>query len=146
MTTATGTIDRRRVALKPVHIIGIAMIALAIGLGWMGLRSSFRPYTTSISEAEGSNRSVQLKGFLGTKGGYDSNNNFVFDLQDQTGKMVKVIYGKPRPSNFEQAISLVVIGRYDQSKNAFVADEMLVQCPSKYQEMNGQHPDGVKVN
>lgn len=148
MTTATGTdvIGRRGFVLKPLHMIGLAIIALAIGLGWLGLQSSFRPYTTSIAEAEGSNRSVQLKGFLGSKGGYDTSNNFVFDLQDATGKKVKVIYAKPRPSNFEQAVSLVVIGRYDTGKQVFLADEMLVQCPSKYQEMGKEHPDSIKVN
>lgn len=148
MTTATGSeaIRRRGFVLKPLHMIGLAIIALAIALGWMGLQSAFRPYTTSIAEAAGSNRSVQLKGFLGSTGSYDANNNFVFDLQDETGQKVKVVYPKPRPSNFEQAVSLVVIGRYDAGKQEFLADDMLVQCPSKYQEMEGEHPEGVKVN
>ncbi|KAB8142517.1 cytochrome c maturation protein CcmE [Chloroflexia bacterium SDU3-3] len=143
---ATAPIERPRISIKPLHLIGFAMIALAIGLGWAGLQSAFRPYTTSIAEAEASARSVQLKGFLGTTGGYDAQNNFVFDLQDETGKLVKVIYPKPRPSNFEQAVSIVVIGHYDAQKQAFLADDMLVQCPSKYQEMEGQHPEGIKVN
>lgn len=133
-TTATGTAERRRFALKPLHLIGITMIVLAIVLGWLGLQSAFRPYTTSVDEAISSNRSVQLKGFLGSTGGYDDNSNFVFDIQDGSGEKMKVIYRQPRPSNFEQAISLVVIGRYDASQQAFLADEMLVQCPSKYQE------------
>lgn len=145
MATATEAFSPR-FRLKPLHMIGIGMIALAVGLGWFGLRDAFRPYTTSISEAQGSNRSVQLKGFLGSKGSYDTTNNFVFDLQDETGKMMKVVYQKPRPANFEQAISLVVIGRYDSQQQAFLADEMLVQCPSKYQEQAGTHPEGVKVN
>jgi cytochrome c-type biogenesis protein CcmE len=132
--TATGVAERRRFALKPLHIIGLVMIVLAIGLGWVGLQSAFRPYTTSIREAVDSNRSVQLKGFLGSTGGYDESRNFVFDIQDETGEKMKVVYGQPRPSNFEQAVSLVVIGRYDTAQQAFIADEMLVQCPSKYQE------------
>ena len=55
-----------------------------------------------------------------------------------TGKVVQVVYAKPRPANFEQAISIVAIGRYDQSKGVFVADDMLVKCPSKYQEQMDQ--------
>ena len=145
MASATGTFEPR-FRLKPLHVIGIGMIAMAIILGWLGLQSAFRPYTTSIVEAEGSNRSVQLKGFLGSTGKYDANNNFVFDLQDETGKKVTVIYPKPRPSNFEQAVSLVVIGKYDAGSKQFMADDMLVQCPSKYAEMQGEHPNGVKVN
>ena len=145
MASVTGSFEPR-FRLTPLHMIGIGMIVMAVVLGWLGLQSAFRPYTTSIAEAEGSNRSVQLKGFLGSKGQYDANNNFVFDLQDATGKKVTVIYAKPRPSNFEQAISLVVIGKYDAGSQHFLADEMLVQCPSKYAEMQGQHPKDVKVN
>jgi len=124
--------------LKPLHLIGIAIILLAIVTGYFGLRSAFRPYTTSVAEAVGSQRSVQLAGFLGSTGGYDQQGNFTFDLQDGTGKMVKVIYPKPKPANFEQAVSVVAIGHYDAGKQAFLADDMLVKCPSKYQEQLDQ--------
>jgi cytochrome c-type biogenesis protein CcmE len=138
MATATGEIERRGFALKPLHLIGIAIILLAIVTGYFGLRSAFRPYTTSVSEAVGSGRSVQLAGFLGSTGAYDTNGNFTFDLQDSTGKLVKVIYPKPRPANFEQAVSVVAIGHYDAGQQAFLAEDMLVKCPSKYQEQMDQ--------
>jgi cytochrome c-type biogenesis protein CcmE len=138
MATATGDMERRGFVLKPLHLIGIAIILLAIVTGYFGLRSAFRPYTTSVSEAVDSGRSVQLAGFLGSTGEYDTNGNFTFNLQDSTGKLVKVIYPKPRPANFEQAVSVVAIGHYDASKQAFLADDMLVKCPSKYQEQLDQ--------
>jgi cytochrome c-type biogenesis protein CcmE len=138
MATATGDMERRGFLLKPLHLIGIAIILLAIVTGYFGLRSAFRPYTTSVSEAVDSGRSVQLAGFLGSTGEYDTNGNFTFNLQDGTGKLVKVIYPKPRPANFEQAVSVVAIGHYDASKQAFLADDMLVKCPSKYQEQLDQ--------
>lgn len=140
MATATGDIARRGAALKPLHVIGIAIIGLAIITGYFGLRDALRPYTTSISEAVGSERSVQLAGFLDPKdlGSYDANNNFTFGLQDSTGQTVKVVYAKPKPANFEQAVSIVAIGHYDAAKGVFVADDMLVKCPSKYQEQLDQ--------
>lgn len=52
--------------------------------------------------------------------------------------MVKVVYTRPKPANFEQAVSLVAIGRYDVTKGVFLADDMLVKCPSKYQEQFDQ--------
>jgi cytochrome c-type biogenesis protein CcmE len=134
MITAASEQDRRRVAIKPLHVIGIAIIALAIVLGYFGLRSAFRPYTTSVSEAVSSGRSVQLAGFLGSTGHYDDAGNFTFDLQDQSGQLVRVIYARPKPANFEQAVSIVAIGHYDPAQQAFLADDMLVKCPSKYQE------------
>ncbi|HEU5015985.1 MAG TPA: cytochrome c maturation protein CcmE [Roseiflexaceae bacterium] len=139
MTTApTPHIQRRALRLKPLHMIGIGIIVLAIVLGYFGLQSSFRPYTTSIKEATASGRGVQLAGFLGSTGQYDAAGNFTFALQDSTGAKVNVIYPKPKPANFEQAVSIVAIGHYDAQKNVFMADDMLVKCPSKYQEQMTQ--------
>jgi cytochrome c-type biogenesis protein CcmE len=138
MATTTGDFGRRGFALRPLHLIGIAIVLLAIVTGYFGLQSAFRPYTTSVAEAIGSGRSVQLAGFLGSTGAYDAAGNFTFDLQDGSGKLVKVIYPKPKPANFEQAVSVVAIGHYDGAKGAFMADDMLVKCPSKYQEQLDQ--------
>lgn len=121
-------------SLKPLHLIGGGILILAVTLAYLGLQGSFRPYTTSIDEAIDSGRSVQLQGYLGSMGSYDADGNFTFDLQDETGKMVKVVYAQPKPSNFEQAVSVVAIGHYDTARNVFVAEDMLVKCPSKYQE------------
>ena len=140
MATASSDLGRRGFVLKPLHMIGIAIIVLAIVLGYYGLQSGLRPYTTSVSEAISTGRGVQLAGFLypGETGEYDKNGEFTFKLQDSTGKVVQVLYGKPKPANFEKAISIVAIGRYDQAQNVFVADDMLVKCPSKYQEQMDQ--------
>lgn len=137
MATLNKEVDRR-VTIKPLHIIGVAMIVMAIVLGYTGLQSAFRPYTTSIQEAIESRRSVQLAGFLGSTGAYDAGGNFTFDLQDARGQLVKVVYAKPKPANFEQAVSIVAIGHYDSAQGVFIADDMLVKCPSKYQEQMEQ--------
>lgn len=140
MAETTFQPERRGFALKPLHIIGIGMIVMAIVLGYYGLQSALRPYTTRVDEAISSGRGVQLAGFLvpGEQGRYDAENNFTFSMQDNTGKVVQVVYPKPRPANFEQAISIVAIGRYDAGKGVFLADDMLVKCPSKYQEQLDQ--------
>jgi cytochrome c-type biogenesis protein CcmE len=140
MASVPTEFGRRRFVLKPLHMIGIAIIALAMVLGYYGLQGALRPYTTSVAEAMSTAHSVQLAGFLvpGEQGRYDADNNFTFSMQDGTGKVVQVIYPKPKPANFEQAISIVAIGHYDASKKAFLADDMLVKCPSKYQEQLDQ--------
>lgn len=137
MATVTSELGPRR-RVPPLYLIGAAIILLAIGLGYSGLRSAFRPYTTSVDEAVSSGRSVQLAGFLGSTGSYDAKGDFTFNLQDSSGKMVKVVYTKPKPANFEQAVSVVAIGHYDLAQQSFLADDMLVKCPSKYQEQLDQ--------
>ncbi|MGB9737541.1 MAG: hypothetical protein C0184_01120 [Chloroflexus aggregans] len=131
---------RRGLTIKPLHVVGIGIILLTVVYGFFGFQDSFRAYTTSVDEAMRSTRSVQLAGFLGSTGEIDEQGRFTFMLQDENGKLIKVISDDPRPANFEQAISIVAIGRYDPIEQAFMADDLLVKCPSKYQEMNQAKP------
>jgi len=64
MTTASNDFGPPGFALKPLNLIGVAIIVMAIAVGYSGLRTVFRPYTASVSEAIKSERSVQLAGFL----------------------------------------------------------------------------------
>ncbi|NTU78897.1 MAG: cytochrome c maturation protein CcmE [Chloroflexales bacterium] len=126
---------RRGFEIKPLHVAGIGIILIAVIFGIFGFQSGFRSYTQKVDEAIASTRSVQLAGFLGTTGEYDAKGRFTFMLQDEDGKLIKVVSSETRPPNFEQAISIVAIGRYDQGEQAFMADDLLVKCPSKYQEL-----------
>lgn len=67
---------------------------------------------------------------------YDrSANVFSFYMKDESGTVQRVRYQNPKPANFEQAEQVVVEGRMEG--NAFVADDILVKCPSKYNEQKG---------
>lgn len=121
--------------VKPLHIAGLGIILLAIVYGLFGFKDAFRAYTTSVDEAMSSSRSIQLSGFLGSTGEMDAQGRFTFMLQDTNKKMIKIISDDPRPANFEQAVSVVAIGHYDSSQQAFIADDLLIKCPSKYQEL-----------
>ncbi|MCX7790822.1 MAG: cytochrome c maturation protein CcmE [Chloroflexaceae bacterium] len=137
MATATS-VSRRRMPIRPLHMVGLGIILIAVVYGIFGFQSGFRSYTQSVDEAMAATRSVQLAGFLGSTGEYDAAGRFTFMLQDERGKLIKVISDDPRPANFEQAISIVAIGRYDPAEQAFMADDLLVKCPSKYQEQMGR--------
>lgn len=125
---------QRRVAVSPVFVLGALILVGAIWLAVANIGGSFRTYVTTIQEATSTERSVQLAGFLGSTGEIDTEGNFTFLLQDERGELIQVVYAKPRPANFEQAISVVAIGHYDRAANVFIADDLLVKCPSKYQE------------
>jgi cytochrome c-type biogenesis protein CcmE len=137
MTTITPP-ARSGFSIKPLHLAGLGIILVAVVYAAFGFQSGFRSYTTKVEEAVASSRSVQLAGFLGSTGAYDDAGRFTFMLQDEDGALVKIISDDPRPANFEQAISIVAIGRYDEAEQAFVADDLLVKCPSKYQEQMAQ--------
>lgn len=134
MIRRTLLFHQRRPPVTPVQAAGLILIVLAALLSYGGLRDSFRPYTARIDEVIDSGRSVQLVGFLGSAGAYDEQGRFTFVLEDETGRRVAVVSREPKPSHFELATSIVVIGRYDEKQNLFVADQVLVKCPSKYHE------------
>ena len=57
-----------------------------------------------------------------------------FTLRDaQSGDTMRVRFDGLKPANFEDAISIVAIGRYDADTQEFAASKLLVKCPSKYQ-------------
>jgi cytochrome c-type biogenesis protein CcmE len=62
--------------------------------------------------------------------------NFIsFDLIDEKGEKRKVICRNPPPSldDLKRSEKVVVIGACDKNGN-FVAKEILLKCPSKYEE------------
>ncbi len=67
---------------------------------------------------------------------YDADTNLLtFYMADETGVIRKVEYANPKPANFEDAEKLVVQGH--PTDDVFVAEHILVKCPSKY---NAQPP------
>lgn len=64
-----------------------------------------------------------------------SKNVFMFYMKDQTGAVEKVRYNNPKPANFEEAEQVVVQGK--ATGDVFVADHILVKCPSKYNDAKG---------
>ena len=58
--------------------------------------------------------------------------SFSFFITDDTGDKLKIVYSGTKPGNFDQATSVVCIGRY--AGDAFYASKLLVKCPSKYQD------------
>ena len=60
-----------------------------------------------------------------------------FFMEDQQGNTRRVVYPKSMPNNFEQADQLVVIG--ELKNDVFYADEMLMKCPSKYNDAKSKN-------
>ena len=133
---ATLATERRRPALglRPVQWIMLGIIALALGGGAYALRGGAMVAYVSVAEAKTQARPVQVFGYLYSKGHYDDDGRWQFDIQGESGDVLTVVYPRTKPANFEQAISVVAIGRYDRQAGKFMADQLLVKCPSKYQE------------
>lgn len=125
--------------MKTTHIILLVLIAVAIGV----LISSMTDLSTydSVASAKAKpGKFVHLIGRLDTANGkhieYDAlkNPNYLgFHLIDSLGGTTKVVYmkGKP-PTDMERSERMVLKGKMTDS--AFLCDDILVKCPSKYTE------------
>ena len=120
--------------MKKSYVIGGIVIVLAMVMAMYSFQSTLTSYV-SVSEAKASNRPVQVAGIVvvGTDR-YDlENNNLLFTLREDGGDEMKVEYDGPRPGNFDNVTKVVAIGKYEPKRRVFLARELLVKCPTKYE-------------
>ena len=59
--------------------------------------------------------------------------HLTFEIEDETGTL-PISYHGPQPDMLVDAVEAVVIGKYDPAAEVFEAEELLMKCPSKYEE------------
>ena len=59
--------------------------------------------------------------------------HLTFEIEDGTGNLA-ISYHGPQPDMLVDAVEAVVVGKYDPSNEVFEAEELLMKCPSKYEE------------
>ena len=129
--------------MKKSHILGIVVIAVAVGIimSTAGDASSYVTFNQAKAMATSGNDSkIHVVGTL--KKGEDGSImgiepaedklSFSFVMLDSDLKEQKVYYPEPMPVDFLRSEQVVVIGAYHDE--LFVADKILLKCPSKYQE------------
>ena len=120
--------------IKKSYIVGGIVVVLAMVMAMYSFKSTLTSYVT-VSEAKASKRPVQVAGIVvaGTDR-YDlQSNNLVFVLREDGGDEMQVEYDGPRPGNFDNVTKVVAIGKYEPKEQVFVARELLVKCPTKYE-------------
>jgi cytochrome c-type biogenesis protein CcmE len=118
-----------------LYMFGAVLLLAFAGFSFSAFKDSMTPYVSYDRAREG-NRIVQVAGALekGSSAYVDTQESLFFTLKDpKSSETLRVRYKGLKPANFEEAISIVAIGRYDEGAKEFVADKLLVKCPSKYQ-------------
>jgi cytochrome c-type biogenesis protein CcmE len=113
-------------------IIGVAAIVVFGALGLWSLRKTATPYV-DFARARILQSNVQVLGkVVHDETKYDANSGmFSFYIVDENGDKLQVQYSGTKPGNFDQAESVVCVGKYNNG--IFFANNLLVKCPSKYQ-------------
>ncbi|MBI2268864.1 MAG: cytochrome c maturation protein CcmE [Bacteroidetes bacterium] len=129
--------------MKKIHIIGIIIIAVAIGTILASLSSSSTYADFSEATAHpGSEYHVvgKLNKEKETIYNPESDANlFTFYMKDNNGIEKKVILHKSKPQDFERSEQIVIIGKCEGDE--FHANDILMKCPSKYND--GKPEEGV---
>lgn len=121
--------------MKRVHIISIVLIIVAIG----ALLIASKDVSTygTFAEARSESGKVKIAGELAKDKEMMYNpeidpNYFSFYLVDQNGEEQKVILQSAKPQDFEMSEQIVVTGQWHEQD--FVANSVLLKCPSKYKD------------
>ena len=129
--------------MKKSYIVALVVIAAAIAIivQTAGESSTYVSFDEAAQLASnGSSKSIHVVGelkkdatgeIIGIHPGHDKV-SFSFLLIDTNGKEQEFFYNEPMPADFKRSEKVVVIGSYHD--NTFVADKILLKCPSKYVE------------
>jgi cytochrome c-type biogenesis protein CcmE len=117
------------------YVLGGLLLVAFAGFSFASFKETLTPYV-SYQQARDVDRIVQVAGALEAgSSSYDGKEEALFFtlIDPETKDTMRVRYKGLKPANFEEAISIVAIGRFEDGHQQFEADKLLVKCPSKYQ-------------
>ncbi len=122
--------------MKTTHILAILAVAIITGI-IITTFSGSGTYSHFEEAFENPGRDFHIIGTLNTGKPleYDSHidhNLFAFYMFDQHGKESRVVYRGAKPQDFEKSEQVVIIGSAGESE--FIAKQLLLKCPTKYNE------------
>jgi len=129
--------------MKKQNIFGIVIIgvAIAIIISMTGDASSYVSFEeATVLSDKGFKKSIHVVGELPKTAGGEivgiqespDRLSFRFQMVDENGFKQQVLYANPIPADFDKSEQVVIIGAYEGEN--FIAEKILLKCPSKYQE------------
>lgn len=122
--------------MKKTHLLLIIMVAVLIGV----ILVMFKDAGTYAGFAKARNQpgdEFTVIGYLDKQQQMNFNAKatlFSFTAVDKQGEVSKVYYNQPKPQDFERSEEITMRGYATDS--AFIAKEILMKCPSKYNEQS----------
>ena len=129
--------------MKKSHIIALIVIAVAaiVIVSTAGDASVYATFNEAKTLAEsGSEKKIHVVGQLAKNGQGEvigispslDKLSVTFLMIDENDQTQKVYYNEPMPTDLIRSEQVVVVGSYREE--LFVADKILLKCPSKYEE------------
>lgn len=132
-------VNERPANKKIKFIVGGVIIALAVVyLIYTGIQSN-AAYFLTVDElyAKGAameNRTVRVAGDVDAATIEFNNRDLIlnFDVISDTGERMSVVFNGPKPDQMRAGAEAILEGKYDG--DMFVAQTLLLKCPSRYEE------------
>jgi cytochrome c-type biogenesis protein CcmE len=133
--------------MKKTHIVGIIIIALAIGSMFTLLGNS-TTFANFVEAKQKAGNDVQVAGTLDRTKPTVYNpqvdpNKFSFWMKDRVGNENQVTLLNCKPQDFERSQEIVAIG--SMKGEQFIAKSILMKCPSKYNDGGSEYSSSDKV-
>ena len=129
--------------MKKKHIAAVVIIAISITIviTMTGDASSYVTFKEAkVLSEKGFKKSIHVVGALPKSaqgevvGIVESPDklSFKFEMIDENGFKQNVLHASPIPTDFTRSEQVVIVGAYNGEN--FIAEKILLKCPSKYQE------------
>ena len=126
--------------MNKAYIIAFAVIGVALGVTLWSFSSGLTPYVT-VQSARKSGAPVQIRGLILR----DQEHPVVRDprrkalrfwIEDANKEKIEIVYYGAKPDAFDSAPGTAAHGyvRQENGHDIFVSDNLIVQCPSKYND------------
>jgi cytochrome c-type biogenesis protein CcmE len=121
--------------MRPKTIVGIVLMVAFTSMLMISFGNQVGGYMDFVQAAEAGSRAHVVGNWVREQQfQYDRDRNiFSFHMTDEKGQTMQVRYNNPKPANFEDADQLVVEGY--MRGDYFLAQHILVKCPSKYNDV-----------
>lgn len=126
--------------MKKTHLVAIVLIVVAIAaiIASISDASTYASFKEAYSDL---GQEYHVVGTLDTtkESIYEPEKNpdmFEFHMLDNNGISKRVVLHMSKPQDFEKSEQIVIIGK--ASEDAFHASQILMKCPSKYEDGTSQ--------
>ena len=115
------------------------MIVACLAFSAVMFKKSLVNFVSFSEAAKATDSSVQIMGapVAGTMNYDNTAHALRFSMTDGQGAIMPIVFKGPKPEDLDTAMAkaskITAQGSYDPTQGAFLADHLLVKCPSKYQ-------------
>lgn len=121
--------------MKKLEIVMIIVVAVAIGVifSYTANASTYGNFNEAFTNA---GKTYTVVGELNKEMPIEAPqaNLVIFNMVDKEGKECKVYLNQTVPEHFDRSDNVVITGKADKDKNAFMATDVQLKCPSKYND------------